>query len=425
LERRAILAAAAESVQTPAETHSKVDAGIEAPRSLCYFWQLRATAATSRVVLAELTGRSRVRSEVVQRPGEAEDAPRDPSLPAVVLDTLEQGVVALDRERRVVYANRRIEELLSAEPGSLLGLEGSRVFPGANARWLKGASREARDFRIESEGRELTLKAESLPIRDEEGELTGSVVLADSISETEDGEFQKKIDRLVSLGELSAYVAHEIRNPLTGIRTTVQFVASKFKPRDARREDLDDVIKELDRIEQIITGLLMFARPPAARPQGCDLHSVLDKTLDLMELQLSDAQVNVVREYAEDLPQVFADPDLMQQVFLNLCLNAVQAMPEGGELTIGSGVRRYRTRRSLVDVSIQDTGVGIPRELMEKIFDPFFTTRSMGTGLGLSISVQILRDLGGVITAKNNPGGGATLRVSLPMPTEPPGRPEE
>jgi signal transduction histidine kinase len=100
-------------------------------------------------------------------------------------------------------------------------------------------------------------------------------------------------------------------------------------------------------------------------------------------------------------------------------------MPSGGELTLTTGVRRYRTRRSLVDVSVTDTGVGIQKALMEKIFDPFFTTRSMGTGLGLPISVQIVRDAGGVITAKNNPGGGATLRVSLPVPAEPPGRPEE
>ena len=119
------------------------------------------------------------------------------------------------------------------------------------------------------------------------------------------------------------------------------------------------------------------------------------------------------------------DPDLLQQVFLNLCLNAIQAMPEGGELTLTTAVRRYRTRRSLVDVSVTDTGVGIQKALMEKIFDPFFTTRSMGTGLGLPISVQIVRDAGGVITAKNNSGGGATLRVSLPMPAEPPGKPEE
>ena len=366
-----------------------------------------------------------MRTEIAQRPPDAEAPERVSSLPALVLDSLEMGAVALDRERRVVYANRRIEELLGVEPGALLTLPGNRVFPGADARWLKGASRESRDFRIESGDRDLTLRGESVPMRDEDGELAGSVVIAEAISETEDGEFQKKIDRLVSLGELSAYVAHEIRNPLTGIRTTVQFVASKLKVRDPRREDLNDVIQELDRIEQIITGLLMFARPPQSRSQACDLHQVLDRTLDLLALQLSDAKVAVTRELAADLPLVIADPDLLQQVFLNLCLNAIQAMPAGGELSISTGVRRYRTRRSLVDVSIADTGVGIPKELMEKIFDPFFTTRSMGTGLGLPISVQIVRDAGGVITAKNNTGGGATLRVSLPVPAEPPGRPEE
>ncbi len=369
-----------------------------------------------------------MRSETPGRTVEPETPPRPFSWPIQVLDALEQGVVALDRERRVTYNNRRIEELLGAEPGALLGLPGGRVFPGADARWLKGASREPRDFRLEAEGRQVTLKAESLPLRDEDGDLVGSVVLAEAISETEEGEFQKKIDRLVSLGELSAYVAHEIRNPLTGIRTTVQFVGSKLKPNDARREDLEDVIKELDRIEQIITGLLMFARPPAARPQPCDVRQVLDKTLDMLELQLGDARVKLFKEYAEledEIPQVYADPDLTQQVFLNLCLNAVQAMPEGGELHVAVGVRRYRTRRSMVDVSFGDTGVGIPRDLMEKIFDPFFTTRSMGTGLGLPISVQIMREVGGVITAKNNPGGGATLRVSFAIPAEPPGRPEE
>jgi two-component system sensor histidine kinase HydH len=366
-----------------------------------------------------------MRSETLGRPADTAEDARPEGWPAQVLDALEQGVVALDRERRVTYTNRRFEELLGLEAAALVGMAGSRLFPGAEARWLKGASREPRDFHLEAEGREFTLKAEALPVRDPDGDLVGSVVIAEAISESEDGEFQKKIDRLVSLGELSAYVAHEIRNPLTGIRTTVQFVGSKFKPNDPRREDLDDVIKELDRIEQIITGLLMFARPPAAKPQPCDVHQVLDKTLDMIEIQLHDAQVTQSRDYADDLPVVYADPDLTQQVFLNLCLNSIQAMPQGGELHVATAVRRYRTRRSMVDVSFRDTGVGIPRELMEKIFDPFFTTRSMGTGLGLPISVQIVREVGGTITAKNNPGGGATLRVSLPVPAEPPGRPEE
>ncbi|TMQ70561.1 MAG: PAS domain-containing protein [Candidatus Eisenbacteria bacterium] len=374
-------------------------------------------------------GRLSTRSDNVHRPIEG-SAPEpeedlDHALPAHVLDALEEGVVALDRERKVVYANRWIEDLLGMKPEALVGMPGSRIFTGADARWLRGAARERRDFKFEAEGREMTLKAESLPLRGDDGELIGSVILAEAISETEDGEFQKKIDRLVSLGELSAYVAHEIRNPLTGIRTTVQFVGSKFKPTDPRREDLHDVITELDRIEQIITGLLMFARPPAARPQACDLHQVMDKTLDMIELQLGDASVKLFKDYTEDLPLVYADPDLTQQVFLNLCLNATQAMPEGGELRVATGVRRYRTRRSMVDVSVSDSGVGIQKEAMDKIFDPFFTTRSTGTGLGLPISVQIVREVGGVITAKNNPTGGATFRVSFPVPAEPPGKPEE
>ena len=290
------------------------------------------------------------------------------------------------------------------------------LFQGIDARWLRGASSESREFKLQAEGREVTLKAEAVQMRSESGEVSGSVVLARSPRpRTANSE---KIDRLVSLGELSAYVAHEIRNPLTGIRTTVQFVSSKLKPNDSRREDLDDVIKELDRIEQIITGLLLFARPQSGRPALSDVHGVVEKTLAGIELQLADQGVELERDFEADLPEVWLDPDLVQQVFLNLCLNAIQAMPQGGKLTIATGVRRYRTRRSFVDVSFSDTGKGIPREAMEKIFDPFFTTRSMGTGLGLSISLQIVRDHGGVITAKNNSSGGATFRCSFPLPVD-------
>lgn len=342
------------------------------------------------------------------------------ALPTQVLDALEQGVLALDRERKIIYANRRCEELLGMPPEELAGLPVPRVFPGFEAKWLRGESRQPREVRVETEGREATLKVETFPLRGETGSVIGHVLLADAVAETEGGEFQKKIDRLVSLGELSAYVAHEIRNPLTGIRTTVQFVSSKLKPSDSRREDLDDVIKELDRIEQIITGLLLFARPQPGRPLLSDLHAVVDKTLDILELQMADGGVKVVKDYADDLPRVWLDADLVQQVFLNLCLNSIQAMAEGGTLTVTTSVRRPRTRKQFVDVSFSDTGPGIPKENMERIFDPFFTTRSMGTGLGLPISLEIVRDHGGVITARNNSSGGATFRVSFPLPVEQP-----
>lgn len=351
-----------------------------------------------------------MRTEISQRPADTETAEPPASLPALVLDALEMGAVALDRDRRVVYANRRIEELLGVETGALLGLPGNRVFPGADARWLRGASRESRDFRIETGDRDLTLRGESMPMRDDDGEVTGSVIIAEAISETEDGEFQKKIDRLVSLGELSAYVAHEIRNPLTGIRTTVQFVASKFKPRDPRREDLDDVIQELDRIEQIITGLLMFARPPQAKSQPCDLHQVLERTLDLLDIQLRDSKVAVTRELAEDLPQVIADPDLLQQVLLNLCLNAIQAMPEGGEIKVAV---RAETGGAVL-VGVQDNGHGMTPEQLDRAFVPFVTTKATGLGLGLPLARRILERHGATIELRSRPGQGTVALLRLP-----------
>jgi PAS domain S-box-containing protein len=342
------------------------------------------------------------------------------TVPVQMLDSFEQAILAIDRDRRIVYANRHCEELLGTPPEELVGVPAPSIFPGLDAKWLRGGSREPREFRVETEGREATLKVEAYVLPRDTGSLRGHVLIADTVSETEGGEFQKKIDRLVSLGQLSAYVAHEIRNPLTGIRTTVQFVSSKLKPRDSRREDLADVIKELDRIEQIITGLLLFARPQSGNPVLSDIHAVVDKTLDNLNLHLAGSQIEVQRNYGEDLPQVWVDPDLVQQVFLNLCLNSTQAMPEAGSLTVSTQARRPKTRKHYVDVSFSDSGPGIPKENMEKIFDPFFTTRSMGTGLGLSISLQIVRDCGGVITARNNSSGGATFRVSFPIPVEPP-----
>jgi len=317
--------------------------------------------------------------------------------------------------------------LFAIEPGGLLGLPAARLFPGADARWLKGSSREPREFRIEAEGRQLTLKAESLPLRDEDGVLMGSLVMAEATSESEDGEFQKNIDRLVSLGELSAYVAHEIRNPLTGIRTTVQYVGSKFKPNDARREDLEDVIKELDRIEQIITGLLMFARPPAARPQSCDLRQVLEKTLDLLELQLGDAEVTLFKDYAEEdeeIPPVYADPDLTPA-------GVPQPVPErraghaaGGRTARHSGVRRYRTRRSVVDVSFRTPGWASPRSSWRRSSTPSSPPAPWAPGLVCRSRCRSFARWRGHHRQEQR-GGGATLRVSFPVPAEPPGPPED
>jgi PAS domain S-box-containing protein len=339
------------------------------------------------------------------------------------LDALDTGLLALDEDRRIVALNETLARGWGVDRDEVTGKPLSEVFHPETERWYlpeRGARAEGRATR-ETRGavadREVLMRYTSTPLGDSGALLIRVEDLVDA--DTEEEVF-RNTERLISLGELSARVAHEIRNPLTGVRTTVQFVASKLRAGDSRRDDLHDVLKELDRIEQIITDLLLFARPQAARPVPTDLREVVEKVLDNLARRLEDASVEVERELDPDppVPQVFVDPDMAQQVVLNLVINAIQAMPEGGTLRASIGLRRTRYKKAYVDVSITDSGPGIPGDVKEKIFDPFFTTRSMGTGLGLSISLQIAREHGGNLTARNLTQG-ATFRFSLPVPLPP------
>jgi PAS domain S-box-containing protein len=344
------------------------------------------------------------------------------------LDALDTGLLALDEDRRIVALNETLARGWGVDRDEVTGKPLSEVFHAETERWYlpeRGARAEGRSTR-ETRGavadREVLMRYSSTPLGDSGALLVRVEDLVDA--DTEEEVF-RNTERLISLGELSARVAHEIRNPLTGVRTTVQFVASKLRTGDSRRDDLNDVLKELDRIEQIITDLLLFARPQAARPVATDLREVVEKVLDNLARRLEDASIEVERDLDPEspLPQVMVDPDMAQQVVLNLVINAIQAMPEGGTLRASTGLRRTRYKKAYVDVSITDSGPGIPEDVKEKIFDPFFTTRSMGTGLGLSISLQIAREHGGNLTARNLTQG-ATFRFSLPAML-PPAEPEE
>ena len=342
-----------------------------------------------------------------------------------VLDALDTGLLALDSERRVAAINDTLARGWGIDREAVIGRPIADVFESETERWYlpeRGArgeqGRATREVRGTVADREVLMRYSASGLGEAGAVLIRVEDLVDADSEEE---VFRNTERLISLGELSARVAHEIRNPLTGVRTTVQFVASKLRAGDSRKDDLNDVLKELDRIEQIITDLLLFARPQAARPVPTDVREVLDKVLDNLAMRCREASVEVARDFDEDLPNVLIDPDMAQQVFLNLGINALQAMPEGGVLKVGTGLRRTRYKKAYVDVVVADSGPGIPEEVKEKIFDPFFTTRSMGTGLGLSISLQIAREHGGNLTARNSAQGGAVFKFSLPALLSPDG----
>ena len=232
-----------------------------------------------------------------------------------------------------------------------------------------------------------------------------------------------RAERLATLGELAASLAHEVKNPLAGIAGAIQVMADELPETDPRKEIMGEILDQVHRLDKTVRDLLAFARPGKPDIGPCDIHQVLDRVLILLAENPAAKQVRVVRAYQPGVPSLDADSKQLGQVFLNLLLNAIQAMPTGGQITLKTTMREIdgtdgnapMARDRVVEVALTDTGPGIPPHLLQDIFNPFFTTKHRGTGLGLSVSRRIVEDQGGWIDAESPPGQGATFRVCLPV----------
>jgi len=233
---------------------------------------------------------------------------------------------------------------------------------------------------------------------------------ADQILEIE--EQLRRADRLSALGELSAGLAHEIRNPLGSIRMTAEVLREGFVPSDRRHEFAGILIKETERLNMVVNNFLQFARPADGDRQRVDLNSTLEDILQLMRPKLRKNNIAIRNERGE-IPPVSGSRGLLKQVFLNLVLNATQAMPNGGTLQVATEFRDGKVR-----VRIADSGHGIPVEDLKRIFNPFFTTRQEGTGLGLAITQRIVQSFGGYITVESEVGEGTCFLLILPAAVE-------
>jgi two-component system, NtrC family, sensor histidine kinase HydH len=225
----------------------------------------------------------------------------------------------------------------------------------------------------------------------------------------------RRADRLSALGELSAGMAHEIRNPLGAIRGAAEILRDDYPSDDPKAEFIGILIKEADRLNAIVQEFLDFARPRPPALRATDVNEVLESVLMLLAQPARKAGVSVEKLLDPSIGQRDLDGELLKQAFLNLLLNALQAMPGGGRLTVES-----RIRDGMLEVRIADTGTGIRPGDREKLFSPFFTTKRDGTGLGLAITYRIIRNHQGTIDVETAPGEGAAFTVRIPLSHTPP-----
>jgi two-component system NtrC family sensor kinase len=218
---------------------------------------------------------------------------------------------------------------------------------------------------------------------------------------------------MAAIGELAAGVAHEINNPLTGVLTFSSLMLKKADENHPWKKDLENIVHQTTRCRNIVRGLLDFARQRKPDKKEWNIHTLIEQTLTLVEKQAPFQNIKINKEFKAMIPMLFVDGDQIQQVFMNILLNAADAMTEnGGTLTIKTDLRD-----GMVEVSFTDTGSGMSKEHLSKVFTPFFTTKETGkgTGLGLAISYGIIQSHSGDIEAKSEVGKGSTFRIKLPV----------
>lgn len=233
-----------------------------------------------------------------------------------------------------------------------------------------------------------------------------------------------RMDRLVSLGKLASGIAHELRNPLAGIKTTAQALSEEMSKDDSRREYLNRITKEIDRLNELLKTFFSFAKPQKLNLVYCHIKDIINEIIPFLIKEIADKGIHFFENYHPQLPKIKVDKTQMHQAFLNLFLNAIQAMPYGGELKIVViPITSYSldgSKQNFIKINISDTGKGIPPHIVHRIFDPFFTTKPKGIGLGLSITYQIVKKHGGTIKVESELGKGTSFVINLPEIVENP-----
>ena len=334
-----------------------------------------------------------------------------------VMAGLEDGLLLFTRDARAVMISPAAEKFLGAPANHLLGRRASEIFPAGHPLWnalrIEGdeLSEVAAETEVETQNGQKRVGV-SVQVIHEGGERMGALVTLRDLDSLESISTQLQVsERLAAVGRITAGVAHEVKNPLNSMRLWLENLKESLSDeQDGARQAVRVLDKEIDRLDGVVKRFLDFTRPMDVRLEATHLAHLLKEVLDVAKPQLQQAQIQVAQLLPIDVPEAYVDRALLKQAVLNLILNAIQAMPGGGQL------RLVLSRRGeMAETAVGDTGPGIPPENRQKVFQLFFTTRPGGSGIGLASTFRIVQLHNGSIDFTSEEGRGTTFRIELPL----------
>ncbi len=337
-----------------------------------------------------------------------------------LLETMDNAVISVDNKGNIKTFNRKSEEIFGKKKEEVLNKDCQEVLNlKINGKCLlKECLLEKKNITQEIILEEKGLKKKILDLNtsfltDKSGEITGIVAVIRDVTEIKNlNEEMARHKRLVALGKLSTGIAHEIRNPLSSIRGLAQFVFNSFSKIDERKEDLNTIIQEVDRLNKLVVQVLDFAKLKKPNLTRFSLNDLIRNIAELFKLEIKDKQIKFNLELSPDISQIQADEDQVRQILMNVIINAIQAIPKKGEIKI-------KTEKALLNgepamkLIIEDSGIGIPEKDFTQIFDPFFSTKEKGSGLGLSIVYKLIEAHQGVIKVESKERKGTKFIIFL------------
>lgn len=344
-----------------------------------------------------------------------------------ILQNISSGILTVDLKETVSFLNKAGATILGIDPDDVVGKSLGDLLGATSAKKLlsETPAEGPQSSEIELDlatGQHTFLGFTTNKRLDSNGREAGYIVHFRDISQIREmRDTIYRMDRLVSLGMLTSGIAHEIRNPLAGIKTMAQALEREMDASDSRTEYVQRILKQINRLNELLKSFFTYARPVKPNRENCDLRAIVSDILALLKQRTESDSIRVEEYYDPHLTTLFVDGNQIEQVLMNLMINALDAMKPHGTLIISAqnGQRSippyFFDARPVVEISVSDTGAGILKENLHTIFDPFFTTKPNGTGLGLSIVYRIVHEHHGQITVQSERGKGTTFHIYLPL----------